>query len=89
MAVAPKNKEGALSMNNDEKIIALLEKLETDISEVKADLSEVKADLFEMKSIQRLHTQKLNSIETAIHYQTDHSIMISDRVRRLEKASGL
>ena len=37
-------------MNNEEKILTLLEKLVTDVAELKADVSELKADVAELKA---------------------------------------
>ena len=48
-------------------------------------LDKILDEIFDIKALLRLHTKKLNAIEEAIHIQTEHSTLTSDRVRELER----
>ena len=59
-------------MNNEEKILSLLETLTTDVSELKTDMSGVKTDMAEVKV-------RLNNVEETL-FETN------ERVRGLEQS---
>ena len=63
-------------MNNEDKILSMLEVLTTDMAELKTDMAKVKADVAELKTDMEEVKEKL----TIVHGSMEHLIEWADHV---------
>ena len=49
-------------MTNEEKILQMLEKMQSDITDIRADITDIRADITEIRETQEEHTTALNEL---------------------------
>ena len=73
-------------MNNEEKILMILEQLQGDMVSVKSDVASTKGDIAQIKEQQEVHTRSITQLENSVMHELKLlNENLPDAVARSEK----
>ncbi|MFP3155819.1 hypothetical protein LQZ18_15595 [Lachnospiraceae bacterium ZAX-1] len=81
-------------MNNEEKILSILEKLTTDVAQLTTNVAQLTTDVAEIKDTLKVHSTRLDHLSDSFDVLTNLMLdqakalqNLNKRVEQLEKAS--